>query len=142
MRLTASRVIHRPADEVAEFFFDATNNPRWQRGMQSCEWATPGPIGVGSEYVQVASFLGRTISSRFEVTDHTPGRSITIRTIESTFPIEVTRAVEPLDTGSSRVTADISGSPGGVFRLLAPVVRRLAQRSVDRDYDRLVALLD
>ncbi len=139
MELFATRLIERPAAEVADFFFDATNNPTWQRGMRRCEWVTPGPIGVGSTYVQEASFLGRTISSRFEVTEHTPGRSITIRTIESTFPIEVTRTVEPIDAASSRVTARISGGPGGVFRLFGPLIRRLAQRSVDADYDRLVA---
>ncbi|MFO7549204.1 MAG: SRPBCC family protein [Acidimicrobiia bacterium] len=139
MDLFATRVIDRPADEVAGFFFDAANNPTWQRGMRRCEWVTPGPIGVGSVYVQEASFLGRTISSRFEVTEHSPGRSITIRTVESTFPIQVTRTVEPVDTESCRVTARISGGPGGVWRLFSPVIRRLAQRSVDRDYDRLVA---
>lgn len=42
---------------------------------------------------------------------------------------------------SSRLDiAGIFGSPGGVFRLLAPDDACLAQRSVDRDYDRLVAL--
>jgi hypothetical protein len=107
--------------------------------MRSCEWVTPGPIGVGSVYVQEASFLGRTISSRFEVTEHSPGRSITIRTVESTFPIEVTGTVEPIEDQSCRVTARISGGPGGGWRLFSPVIRRLAQRSVDGDYDRLAA---
>jgi len=141
VELSASRAIDRPAQQVAEFFFDAGNNPKWQSGMRSCEWVDPGPIGVGSVYVQEASFMGRTITSRFEVTEHTPGRSITIRTIESTFPIQVTRTVEPIDERSCRVAARITGGPGGVFRLFSPVIRRLAQRSVDRDYDRLVALL-
>jgi hypothetical protein len=141
VELFATRVVERPAGEVADFFFDAANNPRWQNGMRRCEWITPGPIAVGSTYLQEASFMGRTISSRFEVTEHTPGRSITIRTIESTFPIEVTRTVDSIDPASCRVTARISGGPGGVFRLFSPVIRRIAQRSVDRDYDRLVVLL-
>lgn len=139
MDLYATRVISRPSSEVAEFFFDASNNPTWQTGMRRCEWETPGPIGVGSTYRQVASFLGRSITSRFEVTEHTPGESITIRTIESTFPIAVTRTVESIGPTKSRVTARISGGPGGVFALAAPLIRRVAQRSVDADYDRLVA---
>jgi hypothetical protein len=141
VELFATRVIQRPADEVAEFFFDATNNPLWQKGMRRCEWTSPGPITVGSAYVQEASFMGRTISSRFEVTEHDPGRSITIRTIESTFPIEVTRTVDPIDDSACRVTVRISGGPEGALRLLSPITRWMAQRSVDADYTRLVTLL-
>jgi hypothetical protein len=39
------------------------------------------------------------------------------------------------------VIARISGGPGGILELFSPVIRRVAQRSVDRDYDRLVAVL-
>lgn len=141
MRLHAERVVPRPADEVARFFFDMANNAKWQRGMRSCTWETPPPVGVGSIYVQEASFLGRTITSKFRVTAHEHGRSITIDTIEGTFPITVTRTVDPIDASSCRVTADISGGPRGVLGVLAPLTRRLAQRSVDADYDRLVDLL-
>ena len=139
MELFATRDIGRPASEVAEFFFDATNNPSWQKGMRHCEWTTPGPIAFGSEYVQEAAFMGRPIRSRFRVTDYTPGRTITIDTVESTFPIRVIRTVEERGPDSCRVTARISGGPGGVFKLASPIIRRMAQRSVDADYDRLVA---
>lgn len=139
MELSATRTINRPAAEVADFFFDAVNNPSWQKGMRRCEWETPDPIGVGSTYLQEAAFLGRPVISRFEVTEHTPGESISIETIESTFPIAVTRTVESISPSSCRVNAQISGGPGGVFAIVAPLIRRVAQRSVDADYDRLVA---
>jgi hypothetical protein len=139
MDLFATRVINRPSAEVADFFFDAANNPSWQKGMRRCAWETPDPIGVGSTYLQEASFLGLTITSRFEVIEHTQGESITIGTIESTFPIAVTRTVESISPTKCRVTARISGGPGGVFLIAAPLIRRTAQRSVDADYDRLVA---
>jgi hypothetical protein len=141
MRLHAERDVPRPAGEVADFFFDASNNPRWQKGMRRCEWESPPPIGVGSTYRQEASFLGRPVVSRFRVAEHTPGRSMTIESIESTFPITVTRRVEPVGTAACRVTAEILGSPGGALKVMAPLTRRLAQRSVDGDYDRLVRLL-
>jgi hypothetical protein len=141
MRLHARREIGRAAAEVAGFFFDASNNPRWQTGMKRCKWETPPPIGVGSRYVQEASFLGRRIVSRFRVTEYTPRRSITIQTTESTFPITVTRTVEPIGDSRCRVTAEIIGNPGRLMAIFSPVTRRLAQRSVDADYDRLVSLL-
>jgi hypothetical protein len=73
--------------------------------------------------------------------DFEPGRSITIRSTAGSFPITVRRRVEPLDPATTRVHAEIMGKPGRFFRLAAPLVHRLAQRSVDGDYDRLVEVL-
>jgi carbon monoxide dehydrogenase subunit G len=142
MRLTATREINRPADEVFAFFSDASNNPKWQDGMVSCEWTTPSPIGVGSVYEQHARFMGRDVRSVFRVTEYEPGRSIKIETVESTFPITVHRTVHTTGPGTSRVDADIGGGPTGLLKLLAPLMRGRAQRSVDADYDRLKELLD
>jgi uncharacterized protein YndB with AHSA1/START domain len=143
MRLSAERVVDRPAEEVFSFFADSANNPEWQQGMISCAWTTDPPIGVGSAYEQRARFMGREVVSTFEVTRFEPGRLIEIETVESTFPIRVIRRVEPLGDGSTRVSAEISGGPeGGVMKLLAPIVTRRAQKSVDADYDRLVQLLE
>ena len=139
MELFATREISRPAGEVFDFLADASNNPRWQKGMRSCRWVSPPPIAIGSVYEQEASFLGRAIRSRFEVVDLEPGRTITMKTVESTFPITVTRSVQYLGSDECRVEARIVGEPGWIFAWAGPVVRRLAQRSVDADYDRLMA---
>lgn len=142
MDLFATRTIERPAEEVFAFVSDSSNNPRWQKGQISCVWTSPQPIGVGSTYQQVARFLGRTVTNQFEVIEHDPGRSITIRSISGSFPITVRRSVEALGPSRSRVTAEISGEPGAMFRVAGPLLRRLAQRSVDADYDRLKSLLE
>jgi hypothetical protein len=141
MRLTATREIHRPAAEVFEFFSDASNNPKWQDGMVSCEWTTPPPIGLGSVYEQHARFMGRDVKSVFRVTEYQPGVAIGIETIESTFPITVHRSVEPTGPSTCRVHAEIGGGPTGFLKLLAPLMKGRAQKSVDADYDRLVELL-
>ncbi|HSK97608.1 MAG TPA: SRPBCC family protein [Euzebyales bacterium] len=142
MRVTSALDVDRPGAEVFRFVADAENNPRWQKGMRACRWTTPPPIGVGSRYEQHASFLGRRIASTFEVVRFDPDRSITIRTITSTFPIEVTRSVTALDGDRCRVSADVRGEPGGIFGIAAPLLRRLVQRSVRADYRRLKALLE
>ena len=142
MRLSATREIERPANDVFAFFADASNNPRWQKGQVSCEWVTPPPVEVGSVYQQEARFLGRRVLTRFEVVEHDPDRVIAINSVESSFPIRVRRTVEPLSPSRSRVTTDINGEPGGFFRIVGPILRWLAQRSVDADYDRLKLLLD
>lgn len=138
MRVHVERTINRPAAEVFEFFSDASNNPLWQKGMKSCVWTSEGRLGVGSTYDQEAEFMGRPVRSSFEVTEFEPGRKISISTIESSFPIQVTRTVDDLGDGRSRVRAEISGGPGGVMRLLSPLTNVMARRSIEADYDRLV----
>jgi uncharacterized membrane protein len=142
VELHADIEIVRPAAEVFAYISNFENNPKWQGGMRSAAFRTAPPLRVGSEYDQTASFLGRPVDTRFRVTALQPGASITIESIESTFPIKVTRRVEPVGEGRSRVSAHIEGSPGGLMRLASPLVRRIAQRSVTSDYRRLKALLE
>jgi len=142
MKLSATREIAQPATAVFAFFSDASNNPKWQKGQRSCVWVTPPPIGLGSVYEQEARFLGRRLLNRFEVDEFEPGEVITISSTQGSFPIRVRRSVEPLGPDRCRVVADISGEPGGVFRVASTLLQRLAQRSVDADYDRLKQLLE
>lgn len=137
MRTTTTIDVEGAPDEVFAFLADARNNPTWQKGMHSCTWTSDGPIGVGSTYDQVASMAGRAIRSSFVVEAFAPGRSITIQTTESTFPIRVTRSVEPID-GGARVTAVVEGGPTGLLaRLVAPLLDRMVTRSIEADYRRL-----
>lgn len=143
MELSATRQIRRPAGEVFEFLADASNNPLWQSGMVSCRWSSEPPVRVGSTYEQQARFLGRNVISTFVVTGYEPPKQIEIKTVESTFPIRVSRSVESTAPASCRVSAEISGGPeGGLMKLFEPLMGLAAQRSVDRDYDRLVQLLE
>jgi uncharacterized protein YndB with AHSA1/START domain len=134
--------IDRPAVEVFAYLANAENNPRWQKGMKHAAFTSEPPLRVGSTYDQVAEFLGREIRSSFEVVALAPGRSLTIATTESTFPIRVTRSVEPLGESRCRASAHVSGDPAGVYRLAAPVMRWLVARSVRRDYGNLKTVLE
>lgn len=142
MKLDSTIEIHRPADEVFAVISDFSRNPEWQRGMKSARWTTEPPTRVGSTYQQVARFLGRNVVTAFEVVAYEPGRSVSIESRESSFPIRVTRSVESLGPDRSRVSAHIVGEPRRFFRLIGPVLRLLAERSVRGDYVRLRRLLE
>lgn len=141
IEVTATADVAVPAADLFAFVADMPNNPRWQRGQESCEWTSPPPVGVGSTYDQRARFLGREIVSSFEVVAFEPGRLIRIRTVGGGMPMDITREVEPLGDGRSRVHATVRGGPTGAARLLDPLTRRMVQRSVRADYERLAALL-
>ena len=131
MTMSATIEIARPAGTVFDYIANMELNPTWQGGMRECRVTSPPPLGVGSTYEQVASFLGRRIETRFVVTAFEPGRSITIESVESTFPITVTRRVEPLGDARCRASAMIEGGPGGrdAAGLAADEADRAALRS-------------
>lgn len=142
MKLDSSIEIDRPADETFAVISDFSRNPEWQRGMKSARWTSEPPIRVGSTYEQLARFLGRDVVTTFEVVAYEAGRSVTIESRKSSFPIKVTRAVAPLGPSRSRVTAHIVGEPGPFFRIFGPLLRVMAERSVRGDYERLRRLLE
>ena len=130
--------ISKPADEVFAFVSDFSNNPSWQGGMRSCAWTSEERGVVGATYKQEARFLGRKIETHFRVAEVVPGRSISIESTQSTFPIQVTRRVEPLSERRCRVTAHVRGQPTGVLKLFSGMV----QKSVRKDYDKLKQILE
>jgi hypothetical protein len=77
------------------------------------------------------------------VTAHRPGALVTISSREgSSFPLTVTRQVEPLGAGRCRVTETVESDPRGFYRLAEPLLRGLVRRNIRRDYRRLKALLE
>ena len=134
--------IDRPADDVFEFVAEFTNNPRWQRGMRSCRWTSEPPHGVGSTYEQQARFLGKDVRNSFRITALEPGRRVSFESTGGSFPIAVTRTVEPLGPGRSRFTEEVEGDAHGFYRVAEPVLQLLVRASIKRDFPRLKALLE
>lgn len=85
--------------------------------------------------------MGKKILTTFEVTEYDAPNRIRIQSIVSTFPLDITRVVEATATGS-RVSAIVRGEPGGLMKLFAPLMNRQAQRSIDAEYQRLIALVE
>lgn len=134
--------IERPADEVFAFVSEFPNNPRWQRGQRACRWTSEPPLRVGSTYDQHARFLGRDMVNAFRVIDLEPGRRVTFSSTSGTFPLTITRTVEPLSATRSRFTEHVRGEPGGFFRIAEPLLRPLVKATIKRDFPRLKALLE
>lgn len=133
--------IDHPAEETFRFISNFENNPLWQSGMDSCRIITAGPLRLGTKYEQEAHFLGKTITSRFEVVEYIPNERIKAKSIESTFPITFERSVRG-DAERSLVEARIEGEPKGMFRLAKPILRWMVNRSIQADYRELKRILE
>ena len=141
IKIEANITIQRPPGEVFDFIANFENNPLWQSGMVSATFTSPGPLAVGSTYDQVARFMGREVVSSFQVTALEPGRKVKASSTGGSFPITFTRIVEPLGEGA-RVQAIVEGDASGFFKLAAPLLRLMVQRSVRGDYANLKRLLE
>jgi hypothetical protein len=133
--------INKGYQEVFRFISDFENNPIWQKGMKKAQFTTTDPIGIGSTYNQEASFLGKKIVSSFIVTDFKEGHLIKIKSTSSSFPIQVTRSVEPVGTGTN-VYALVEGDARHFFKLAQPILKKVVERSVYGDYRRLKEILE
>lgn len=142
IEVTTSIEIERPADDVFAYVSEFTNNPEWQRGQVSCEWTSEPPLRVGSTYDQHARFLGKDIVNSFEVIEHEPGRRVRFTSTGGSFPLTITRRVEPAGTGRARFTEEVQGDSSGFYRIAEPLLRRMVKRSIARDLPRLKALLE
>jgi uncharacterized membrane protein len=135
--------INRPQGVVWEYMENAEHNPEWLQNMQTASWTTEPPIRVGSRYDQVARFLGKEVRTSFEVTRLEAGRRITISSLPgSSFPLTITRELEPLGDEACRVAETAEGDAGGFYRLAEPLMRPLVRRNIKRAYERLKRLLE
>lgn len=134
--------IDRPAPEVFAYISNFEHNPIWQGGMKSATFTSDPPLGVGSTYVQVASFMGKRIDTKFEVTAFETDRSVSIASTGGTFPIQVTRSVESLSELRTKVSAHIRGQPKGFMKLMGPLLEPMVQKNVEKDYANLKQILE
>jgi hypothetical protein len=142
LEVHAQQAIRCPAAVAFEFIADMANNPRWQKGMQSCVWTSEPPLRLGSTYDQTAKFLGKQIVSSFEVVEFVAGEHIRIKTTSGSMPIDVTRSVDPVTDNVCLVEATVRGDASGLFRVATPIMKLLVSRSVNADYKRLKKLLE
>jgi hypothetical protein len=77
------------------------------------------------------------------VTALQPGHLITISSLPgSSFPLTITRQVDPIGVDRCRVTETAGGDPSGFYRLAEPILRPLVRHNIARAYGRLKELLE
>ncbi len=136
--VTVEIEISRPPGDVWEYLANAEHNPEWLSNMSSCRWTTDPPIGVGSRYEQHARFLGKDVRTSFEVTALEPERLITITSLPgSSFPLTITRRLDPIDARRCRVTETAGGDVSGFYRVAEAPMRMMVRRNIASAYRKL-----
>jgi uncharacterized membrane protein len=140
--VTTEIVIDRPPDRVAAYAGDPSNAPEWYANIKSVEWKTPPPMGIGSQLLFSARFLGRRLDYTYEVVELVPGRRLCMRTAQGPFPMETIYTWEPLAEGRTRMTLRNRGEPAGFSRMAAPFMAAAMRRANKQDLRHLNGILE
>lgn len=136
-----STVINRPIEEVFAFASNYENNSQWISGVIEVKKTSEGPIGVGTTYSPVLTFLGRRIESETELTEYEPNRSFAEKSTSGPFPIENRTTFERVE-GGTRVTFTTVAEPGGFFKLAEPLLVRMVKRQFEANFATLKELME
>ena len=126
-RFEHSVEIQRPIEDVWAYVSDVANNPVWQGPIQEVRHPAGAPLEVGSEIVEVASFLGKRFEITLVLTQHDPMKGSAVRSSSGPVDLEGTYSFEQVE-GGTRFTAKGEVEAHGFFRVAEPVFARIARR--------------
>jgi len=135
-------VIGCPVEVVSSYAADPANAPIWYANIDSVDWETPPPAGVGSRVAFVARFLGRRLAYTYELVEWAPGERLVMRTAQGPFPMETTYTWTAVDGGSTRMTLRNRGEPSGFSKAVAPFMATAMRRANRKDLASLRAVLE
>jgi uncharacterized protein YndB with AHSA1/START domain len=133
--------IRRAPADVFAFLADGENNSAWRAGVLDIRHRSGQ--GAGAIYEQgVKGPFGRRVPADYEVTTYEPDRRLGFRAIAGPVRPEGSYELTPLnDGGATRVTFELHCSPGGLAKLMSPMVARTMHSEVAQ-LDRLQAILE
>ena len=137
MDLSATTMIHVPAEEVYGYVSDPANDVNWRTGVTASGLTTDPPLALGSEgYVKVGNQL-----ARWKVTEIAPGGSVDWDLTEGPYAGSGGYRLEDID-GNTRFTLVANVEPRGFYRLLGPLFARMGRRQNQADVEALKELLE
>lgn len=138
---SAAVSVARPAEEVFAFLMECENNLLWQSGLEDVWQITAGEVGLGTRVCEVRRFLGRRVSSEFEVVTYEPPRRCTTRAVRAPVPFEATYTVGAAGRGAV-ITATGCVPHRALPRLVARATGVLAQQEIEASLHRLKGVLE
>lgn len=126
--------INKPIEEVFGFLSKQENHKHIFKANIDCRQITEGPMRVGAEVVNTASFLGSKMKEHFEIIAFEENKQIRKKTLpNSTHPSEDCFTLRALSPSQTEVHIYMIAWPTGVLKFLLPLVKPLFAKRVKQD---------
>ena len=139
--ININMLILRPVWEVFDFITNPANNPQWQYGSLESVQLSAGDLQVGTVFSSFGHFMGRRIQSDFEVTEFEENKCFGFETISGPIQMQTSYSFEALDHGTNVIVSSLI-NPGGFFKLVDPIVARVAKKQFKENLATLKELLE
>jgi uncharacterized membrane protein len=137
----AATVIAAPVQAVFDYYAQYDRHPEWQPELVRAEISSPGPIKPGTQGTETRRLFGRTVSARYEITEHQPPLLSAFRTLDGPIrPHGVATFAE--HDGSTSMTFELDLGARGALRLLAPLLARTLTRQTRAHLERFKAIAE
>jgi len=141
--ITNSIEIDRRPEDVFAYLDELDRHGEWQGQIVDVTVETEGPTRVGSRATDTRRVPGGPRRFTYEVTEHDPPRRSAFRGVSGPVRPFGSVTVEPVGDGSrSRVTLQLDFEGRGFGKVIAPLARREARRTVPQDQARLKERLE
>ena len=139
--INLNALILRPVWEVFAFITSPENNPQWQYGSLISEQSSVGGMRVGTVFSSFGHFMGRRIQSNFEVTEFEANKGYGFETISGPIQLQTSYSFEAIKNGTNLFVFSLI-NPGGFFKLIDPIVARVARKQFKENLTTLKELLE
>ena len=129
--------------EVAfDYLSRFSTTAEWDPGVVEARDLTPDPVGVGSAFEVISSFLGRRVPLRYEIVEFDAPNRVVLQAENASVRSTDTISCQPAADGSTIVAYDAVLEPRGAARLLSPLFAVAFRRIGDRAARGLRASVD
>jgi hypothetical protein len=139
--INVNTLILRPVWEVFDFIAAPENNSQWQYGSLESVQISDGSMMVGTLFSSFGHFMGRRIQSTFEVTEFEANKCYGFETISGPIQLQTSYSFETVESGTN-VIVSANVNPGGFFKLVDPIVARVAKKQFKENLTKLKELLE
>jgi uncharacterized membrane protein len=141
--ITHSVEIDRRPEEVFAYLDELERHREWQSQIVSSNVETEGPVRIGTRVREMRKIGGREQDTSYEITEHEPPRKTAFQGIAGPVRPVGKVTVDPVGDGSkSRVSIEFNLVGYGFGKLIAPLARMQARKTIADSQEQLKAKLE
>lgn len=98
-KIETTVLIKKDAQEIFEFMTDFSNSPQWSKANE-IKLISEGPVGVGTEYLEIFNSNGRIEEIPTQITIFEPFTKWGFKSKSKVFEMEISYILEPAEEGT------------------------------------------